>query len=278
MELVRSLRYRTESPMMDCISALRESNGDMDGAIALLQKKGAARAVKKADRCTEHGFVMGCKGLTPSAGAAIVTVCSETDFAARSARFAQLCAAVRDCLLELMQDSQAEGHLMGEAAEMTQRLREKSASVVQSAVAVLGENIRVASVLPIRPAPHHTDWSRLHVGMYVHGGVVADSEVGRFVGLAMVHAAQPPQPELLTALARHFVATSGSEGSYLQESFVGGLNSETTQQWMRRHGMQLSRSLVQEFGKEAVEHVATASCGVRTSGSATHEQKVQHAL
>ena len=46
---VKELRERTGAGMMDCKKALGETNGDLDEAIALLRKKGAASAEKKRE-------------------------------------------------------------------------------------------------------------------------------------------------------------------------------------------------------------------------------------
>ena len=44
--VVNKLRQMTGAGMMDCKKALQESNGDMDGAVDILRKKGAAKAAK----------------------------------------------------------------------------------------------------------------------------------------------------------------------------------------------------------------------------------------
>lgn len=55
--MVKELREKTDLPMMDCKKALSETGGDMDAAIELLRKKGAAAAEKKAGRETAEGRV-----------------------------------------------------------------------------------------------------------------------------------------------------------------------------------------------------------------------------
>ncbi len=55
--MVKELRETTDLPMMDCKKALGETNGDMEAAIELLRKKGAAAAEKKAGRETAEGRV-----------------------------------------------------------------------------------------------------------------------------------------------------------------------------------------------------------------------------
>ena len=42
--------------MMDCKKALTETNGDMDAAVEVLKKSGAAKAEKKAGRIAAEGI------------------------------------------------------------------------------------------------------------------------------------------------------------------------------------------------------------------------------
>lgn len=56
-EQVKALRDKTGAGMMDCKAALTETNGDMEAAITLLRKKGAAKAEKRAGRATKQGAV-----------------------------------------------------------------------------------------------------------------------------------------------------------------------------------------------------------------------------
>jgi len=54
---VKSLRDRTNAPMMDCKVALTEANGDIEAAVAILRKKNASIMAKKGDRETAEGRV-----------------------------------------------------------------------------------------------------------------------------------------------------------------------------------------------------------------------------
>jgi len=55
--MVKTLRERTQLPMMDCKKALEEAQGDMEKAELALRKAGAAAAAKKAGRETAEGRV-----------------------------------------------------------------------------------------------------------------------------------------------------------------------------------------------------------------------------
>ena len=82
--MVKSLRDKTGAGMMDCKTALAESNGEMEAAIDWLRAKGLSKAAKKADRVAAEGLI----GVASAAKAgALVEVNSETDFVARNAEF-----------------------------------------------------------------------------------------------------------------------------------------------------------------------------------------------
>jgi len=54
---VKSLRDRTNAPMMDCKAALTAAGGDMEKAIEIIRKNNAAIQVKKGDRETAEGRI-----------------------------------------------------------------------------------------------------------------------------------------------------------------------------------------------------------------------------
>src|SRR5262249_48925114 len=54
---VKTLRDRTNAPMMDCKAALTEANGDMEKAITILREKNASIRVKKGDLETAEGRI-----------------------------------------------------------------------------------------------------------------------------------------------------------------------------------------------------------------------------
>ena len=82
--MVKDLRDKTGAGMMDCKTALNETNGDMEAAIDWLRKKGISKAAKKAGRAAAEGLV----GVAVGKGAgALVEVNAETDFVARNEEF-----------------------------------------------------------------------------------------------------------------------------------------------------------------------------------------------
>lgn len=97
-QLVKKLRDKTGAGMGDCKNALTEANGDMDAAIEILRKKGAASAAKRADRSANEGIIL-VKTLENGKESAIVEVNSETDFVARNQGFVDFAHTVVDTLL-----------------------------------------------------------------------------------------------------------------------------------------------------------------------------------
>ncbi|MEW5726582.1 MAG: translation elongation factor Ts [Pseudomonadota bacterium] len=82
--LVKELREKTGAGMMDCKKALAETNGDLEGAVDWLRKKGLAAAAKKAGRVAAEGLV----GIAAAGTAGVaVEVNAETDFVARNDKF-----------------------------------------------------------------------------------------------------------------------------------------------------------------------------------------------
>jgi elongation factor Ts len=86
---VKELRERTGAPMMDCKQALTESKGDMDQAIVILRKRGAAVAQKKAARVTSEGSVASYIHAGGKIGVLVEVNC-ESDFVARTDDFKEL--------------------------------------------------------------------------------------------------------------------------------------------------------------------------------------------
>ena len=98
-EMVKELRERTGSGMMECKKALTEAAGDMEAAVEAMRKSGLAKADKKAGRTAAEG----CIRVETSADgkrAIILEVNSETDFVAKGDAFVDFANSVAKCALE----------------------------------------------------------------------------------------------------------------------------------------------------------------------------------
>jgi elongation factor Ts len=96
-EMVRDLRDRSGAGIMDCKEALRESKGNMDGAVDYLRKKGLSKAAKKAGRTASEGVVSSYIHAGGKIGVLLEVNC-ETDFVARNEVFQGL---VRDIAMHI---------------------------------------------------------------------------------------------------------------------------------------------------------------------------------
>jgi elongation factor Ts len=97
--LVNQLRQKTGAGMMDCKKALTEANGDIEKAIELLRKKGAAVAAKRAEKTANEGVVLS-KVVDNGRTGVMVEVNCETDFVAKSNDFMNFANEVLNTVVE----------------------------------------------------------------------------------------------------------------------------------------------------------------------------------
>jgi elongation factor Ts len=164
--LVKDMRERTGLGMMECKKALTETGGDIEAAIDLMRKAGAARADKKAGRTAADGVII----LSASADGrtvALTEVNSETDFVAKDAGFLAFAQAVGERVLN---DAPADVAQLSALALDGATVEETR----QQLVAKIGENIRVR-----RFVRRQTQTGV--IGSYLHGsriGVLVELEGG----------------------------------------------------------------------------------------------------
>jgi elongation factor Ts len=95
--LVKELRERTGSGMMECKRALQETGGDIEAAVELMRKAGQAKADKKASRVAAEGLIV---IKTAVGAAAMVEVNCETDFVTKNDDFRAFADAVTEVALD----------------------------------------------------------------------------------------------------------------------------------------------------------------------------------
>jgi elongation factor Ts len=83
---VKSLRDRTGAGMMDCKNALVEAGGDEEKAVEIIQKKGLAKAAKKAGAIAAEGVIKSYIHAGSRIGVLVEVNC-QTDFVARNEEF-----------------------------------------------------------------------------------------------------------------------------------------------------------------------------------------------
>ncbi|MFC7400350.1 translation elongation factor Ts [Chelatococcus sp. GCM10030263] len=153
--MVKELREKTGAGMMDCKTALTETDGDIEAAVDWLRKKGLSKAAKKSGRVAAEGLVA---VESPGHSAAIVEVNSETDFVARNDNFQAFVREVAKLTLNVEPTVEAieQAHFPGSQTTVKDRLQEL--------IATIGENmtIRRAAKLAV---------SQGIIATYVHNAV-----------------------------------------------------------------------------------------------------------
>lgn len=130
---VKELREKSGAGMMDCKTALTESDGDMEAAVDWLRKKGLSAAAKKAGRAAAEGLVgMAVEGKS----GALVEINAETDFVARNETFQAFVGEVTKIALDKGDDFEAlKTAPCGSKASVS--------DAVVDMVATIGENIQL---------------------------------------------------------------------------------------------------------------------------------------
>ena len=190
--LVKELRDKTAAGMMDCKTALTETNGDLEAAVDWLRKKGLSKAAKKSGRIAADGLIgIIAKGLN----GAVVEVNSETDFVARNGQFQDM---VRDITTLA---PAAKGDLAKLLAETYPGTKNTIETHVKEMIATIGENMSVRRTAALSV----TDGV---VADYVHSRV-ADG-LGKIGVLVALESAgdKPTLFELGRMVAMHIAAAS----------------------------------------------------------------------
>ncbi|MEI6353197.1 MAG: elongation factor Ts [Methylococcus sp.] len=176
--MVKELRERTGSGMMECKKALTETQGDLEAAVELMRKAGLAKADKKSGRTAAEGCVC-CKSSPDGTKASIVEINSETDFVAKGDDFVAFSNLVAETglasgakTLEELLEAKIAG--TGETVEEARR----------AMVAKIGENIAVRRYERFETAvglvANYLHGSRIGVLVELEGG---DAELGKDVAM-----------------------------------------------------------------------------------------------
>lgn len=222
--MVKELRERTGSGMMECKKALQAADGDLEKAIEDMRKSGLAKADKKAGRTAAEGLVV-INISDDKKQAAIVEVNCETDFVSGGDDFKNFTTAIA---ARVLADSPADV-----AALVAMPIEDGGKSIEetrQELVAKIGENIQVRRFERVS-----TD---AEFGSYLHGtriGVLVEMDNGNddlIKDIAMHIAASKPvcvseegvpaemlekEKEILIAQARE----SGKPDDIIEKMIVG---------------------------------------------------------
>lgn len=184
--LVKELRERTGSGLMECKRALVETQGDVEAAIDLMRKQGVVKADKKAGRIAAEGRIVLHLAGDGRLGAMAEINC-ETDFVAKGDDFVGFAGQVLQRAVE-----KGERDVERLSALPLQKGGDKTIDMARrELVAKIGENINIRRIALLSGAG-------ANIGGYVHGvriGVLVelkggDAELAR--DIAMHIAASKP--------------------------------------------------------------------------------------
>jgi len=181
--LVKELRERTGSGMMECKKALVETDGDIEAAAELMRKSGAAKADKKAGRVAADGAIKASVS-ADGKSAVMLEINSETDFVAKDDNFQAFAEAVLAAVAQHKPTS------VGDLSAIEMSDGQTVEEARQALISKVGENIKVRRFEILE--------SNASIASYLHGariGVLidasADSDLAR--DIAMHIAAVNPQ-------------------------------------------------------------------------------------
>ncbi len=181
--MVKELRELTGAGMMDCKKALGETDGDMDAAVEVLRKSGAAKMEKKASRIAAEGIT---RVATNGNEAVVAEVNSETDFVAKNEVFQEFVQVIADAALA----SGLEGGANGEDIEAVIEKNNLQELIIEK-TATIGEKLSVRRFAKV---------SGDCVASYIHAG----GKIGVLV--AATGASDDAAKEALTNVAMQVAA------------------------------------------------------------------------
>ena len=227
--LVKELRERTGSGMMECKKALVECGGDIEAAVETMRKAGLAKADKKAGRIASEGLIV-IEAAADGKSAALVEVNSETDFVAKGDDFQSFARAV---VARVLKNNPADVEAL-----LAMPLADGGVSVEEARlelIAKLGENMSVRRFVRYQSANgivvSYLHGTRIGVLVEIEGG---DAALGK--DIAMHIAASRPvcvdasgvpaelltkERDIFTAQAKTDPKTSGKPAEIIEKMIEG---------------------------------------------------------
>ena len=189
--LVKELREKTGVGMMDCKTALKENNGDIEASIDWLRTKGIAKAAKKEGRIASEGLIAVEK---IDNIASIIEVNCETDFVARNEDFQNV---VKKLSILSIKSNNLEDLLDKELDNKNIKVKD----YITEMIASIGENINLRRIDKI-------SISNGMISSYIHNQVIEGmGKIGVLVGLES-EANNDQLEDLGKKIAMHIAATN----------------------------------------------------------------------
>ncbi|WP_425378803.1 translation elongation factor Ts [Spiroplasma endosymbiont of Polydrusus pterygomalis] len=232
-QLVKKLRDRTGSGMLDCKKALEVTEGNIEEAITWLREKGITKAAKKYDRIAAEGLV----GLiTKGDKTVIFEINSETDFVTKNKQFLDLMATVGEALIT------HEPKTVEEALKIVVN-SEPLETVIVHAIATIGEKITLRRFKTLHLKADQSMGVYLHSNNRIATVLIFNGKIDETIGkqLAMHVSAMRPQfisrddisayflnseKTILTAEAKNDPKNAGKPDNILAKMAEGRLNKQ----------------------------------------------------
>ena len=224
--MVKELREMTGAGMMDCKKALNETNGDMEAAVEVLRKSGAAKMAKKASRIAAEGIT---RVAFNDNEVVVVEVNSETDFVAKNELFQNFVQLVADNALS----SGLNGGKNGEDVEALLGMNGLNEELIEK-TATIGEKL---SVRRFEKISGECVASYLHAGGKIGVVIAADGAADAkeaLTNVAMQIAAMNPEyisredikPEAIDKMREIIVDSSLNDPASLPKPILNALISK----------------------------------------------------
>ncbi|MFI3260857.1 MAG: translation elongation factor Ts [bacterium] len=152
--MVKELREISGAGMMDCKSALTETNGNMDEAMNYLREKGISKSLKKESRIAAEGLA---NVYIEGNNAVILEINSETDFVSKNEEFKILIDTIGKLLLE-NKPSDVESALEIKCDEGTIK------DLIINKTAIIGEKLSFRRFVIMEKTEGETFGSYIHMG------------------------------------------------------------------------------------------------------------------
>lgn len=166
---IKKLREATGVSMTACKKALEEANGDFDGAIDVLRKKGEAKAADRIGRSTNQGVVV---TNVKDGKVVMVQLLCETDFVSRSEDFVKLAESIAQKVLD-----------------GSMQVTDKELPEIQDFMLKVGEHVQIGDIAVVEGS---------NLGIYIH----TNKKIGVVVSL------DGGTNELARDIAMHAAATN----------------------------------------------------------------------
>lgn len=150
IDQIKALREETGAGVMDCRSALEQSDGDLDAARNLLREMGVATAAKRSARTAGEGLIESY--IHGGRIGVLVDLRCETDFVARTDTFKELAHDIAMQVASMQPAAVSADQLNGDDPDATALLdqpfiRDASQTIadrINDVIASIGEKIEVA--------------------------------------------------------------------------------------------------------------------------------------